>query len=75
MCRDFRNETRVSHQAAAAAADSAEAVAWVHVLDCSEELFGCEFSVFNSLEQTESSVLDYDLDAHFLRGFPFGSAF
>ena len=75
MCSDLRNESSVSTQTVAEADGMAEAAAWIHVLDCSEELFGCDFSVFNSIEQSESNAQDYDLDAQSMLNLPFASAF
>lgn len=75
MCRDLRNESSVSSEAVVETDGTAEAIAWVHVLDCSEELFGCDFNVFNNLEQTEPNALDYDMDAQFMLSLSFASAF
>jgi hypothetical protein len=75
MNSDHTNETSIAPLSVAEADGVAEATAWVEAMDCSEELFGCDFNVFNSLEQTETSVLDYDSDASCLCNFPLASAF
>jgi hypothetical protein len=65
----------VSLEAVVETDGTAEAIAWVHVMDCSEELFGCDFSVFNSIEQAEANAQDYALDTQSALHLPFASAF